>query len=106
PNGIRVGGYGWVEKLRPAKPRPAGSVSDEAGPLVASPADPGFIHAPSLNQASAAAVLRNAHLAHGGERDSAYAIELTSGRVRLAQHLIYGVRPGQTPSAPAGYTTQ
>jgi hypothetical protein len=104
PNGIRVGGYGWVENLRPAKLGPAVSVPDEPGPLVASLDDPGFIHAPSLNQASAAAVLRNAHLAHGGERDSAYAIELTSGRVRLARQLFEGVRQGQPIGALLGYT--
>src|SRR6185436_10932475 len=99
-----VGGYGWVENLRPAKPGPAVTVPDEPGPLVASPDDPGFIHAPSLNQASAAAMLRNAHLSHGGERDSAYAIELTSGRVRLARQLFEGVRQGQPIGALLGYT--
>ena len=41
--------------------------------------DPGFIHAPSLNQASTAALLRNAHLAHGGARDSPYADQADLG---------------------------
>ena len=54
----------------PGAARPAvTAVPDEPGPLVAAADDPGFIHAPSLNQASAAALLRNAHLAHGGERE-------------------------------------
>jgi hypothetical protein len=104
PAGISVGGYGWVENLRPARPGPAVTAPDEPGPLVASSNDPGFIHAPSLNQASAAALLRNAHLSHGGEQDSAYAIELTSGRVRLARQLFDGVRQGQPIGALLGYT--
>jgi hypothetical protein len=104
PHGIGVGGYGWVENLRPATPGPAVSAPDEPGPLVAPPDDPGFIHAPSLNQASAAAMLRNAHLSHGSERDSPYAIELTSGRVRLAKQLFEGVRQGQPIGALLGYT--
>ncbi len=105
PTGLRVGGYGWVENLRAATPGPAVTdVPDEPGPLVAPADDPGFIHAPSLNQASAAALLRNAHLSHGGEEDSPYAIELTSARVRLARQLFDGVRQGQPIAAVLGYT--
>jgi hypothetical protein len=105
PEGLRVGGYGWVENLRAATPGPpVTDVQDEPGPLVAPTDDPGFIHAPSLNQASAAALLRNAHLAHGGDPDSPYAIELTSARVRLARHLFDGVRQGQPIGAVLGYT--
>ena len=105
PTGLRVGGYGWVENLRPATPGPeVTDVPDEPGPLVAPADDPGFIHAPSLNQASAAALLRNAHLSHGGEEASPYAIELTSARVRLAKQLFEGVRQGQPIGALLGYT--
>lgn len=70
---------------------------------MALPNDPGFIHAPSLNQASASALRRNAHLAHGGERDSPFAIELTSARVRLAKQLFDGIRQGQPLGALLGY---
>jgi hypothetical protein len=105
PTGLRVGGYGWVENLHPATPGPAVTgIPDEPGPLVAPAEDPGFIHAPSLNQASAAALLRNAHLAQGGEEDAPFAIELTSARVRLARQLFEGVRQGQPIGAVLGYT--
>jgi hypothetical protein len=105
PTGLSVGGYAWLENLRPATPGPtAAPIPDEPGPLVTNPDDPGFIHAPSLNQASAAALLRNAHLAHGGDRNSPYAIELTSARVRLAKQLFAGVRQGQPIGAQLGYT--
>jgi hypothetical protein len=104
PNGICVGGYGWVENIRPAAAARAVTVADEPGPIVAPANDPGFIHAPSLNQASAAALLRNAHLSHGAQADSPYAIELTSGRIRLAKDLFEGVRQGQPIGALLGYT--
>jgi len=104
PTGLAAGGYGWVENLRPDAVGAPLSVPDEPGPIVAAPDDPGFIHAPSLNQASAAALLRNAHLAHGGDASSPYAVELTSGRVRLAKQLFEGVRQGQPIGALLGYT--
>ena len=76
---------------------------DEPGPIFVPTSDPGFIHAPSLDQASTAALLRNAHLAHGGGDDTPYAIQLTSARVRGAQRLLDGVRQGQRLGALLGY---
>lgn len=104
PTGLLVGGYGWVEDIRPATPGPTIAVPDEPDPVAAKAGDPGFIHAPSLTQASAAAVLRNAHLSHGGQRDSPHAVELTSARARLARQLFDGVRQGQPLGALLGYT--
>jgi hypothetical protein len=106
PAGVCVGGYGWVENIRPAAAGVAITVADEPGPITPATDDPGFIHAPSLNQASAAALLRNAHLSHGGASDSAYAIELTSSRVRLAKELFEGVRQGQPIGALLGYSVE
>ena len=102
--GVIIGGYGWLENLVPAPDRAsAPATPGEVGPLFVDTDDPGFIHAPSLNQASTAALLRNAHLAHGAQPDGPYAIELTSGRVRAAQHLFDGVRQGQPLGALLGY---
>jgi hypothetical protein len=104
PAGITLGGYGWLENLHPAPPGPpAPAVPDEPGPLATAPNDPGFIHSPSLTQASAAALLRNAHLAHGGRSNTPFAIELTSARVRLAKRLFEGIRQGQPLGALLGY---
>lgn len=52
PEGIRLGGYGWVEDLVPRKGggAPAGSE--------------GFVQAPSLAHAATAAVLRSGYLTH------------------------------------------
>lgn len=104
PGGITLGGYGWIESLRPDAPGPtAPEVPDEPGPLTVQPADPGFVHAPSLTQASAAALLRNAHLAHGGASTSPFAIDLSSSRVRMAKRLFDGVRQGQSLGELLGY---
>jgi len=107
PTGLRIGGYGWLEDLRFEPGTPVTELPpDEPGPLVAAPDDPGFILAPSLNQASTAALLREAHLAHGGARDSPYAIKLTSDRVRLAERLFEGVRQGIPLGELLGYDVE
>lgn len=108
PQGLRVGGYGWVEKLRPL-PRPSTPVTalpaGEPGPLQAPADDSGFIHAPSLTQATAAALLRNAHLGHDGRAlaDGPFAIDLSSSRLRDARWLLDGIRQGQPLGALLGY---
>ena len=89
PAGIYLGGYSWVENLRP---RAAAPLSD------------GFVHAPSLAQATTAAVLRSGYLAYRDQPVGArLAIDLSSRRVRLAKGLIDGVRDGQPLSALLGY---
>ena len=107
--GQYVGGYGWVENLRPADdqtPLPAAQLpAGEPGPLFVSGKDSGFIHAPSVTHATAAAVLRNAHLGADGKPgpDDPFAIDLSSRRVREAQRLLDGVRQGQPLGALLGY---
>jgi len=88
PAGVRLGGYGVVEGVRPAG---------------APPASQGYIHAPSLGQAATAAVLRSGHLAHLGGDGAPLAIDLSSRRVRLALSLLDGVRAGQPLGALLGY---
>ena len=79
PGGVYVGGYAWVENLKPA---PAvATITPPAGvsaPVYAQSNDPGFIHAPSLTHAATAALLRNAHLGHTdtGAADGPFAIDL------------------------------
>ncbi len=104
PTGVVVGGYGWLEDLTAATPGAlADPVPDEPGPLTLVAGDPGFVHAPSLNQASLAALLRDAHLAHGATADSPYAVDLSSARTRIALQLLDGVRAGQPLGALLGY---
>ena len=87
--GLTIGAYGVVEELRPA----SGGGRD------------GWIHAPSTGHAVAAGMLRGAQLGHlpeGGD-GGPFAIDLSSGRMRAASHLIDGVRQGQQLGALLGY---
>ncbi len=64
----------------------------------------GYIHAPSIAQANAAAVLRSAYLSYTEEGVPAAAkLNLTSERISLALRLINGVREGQMLGALLGY---
>lgn len=87
PGATLVGAYGWAEGIEPAGPRES----------------EGYIHAPSVPHAATAGVLRGAYRAH--ER-KAFAIDLTSARVRDAMDLIEGMRQGQSLSALIGYRVE
>jgi hypothetical protein len=89
PNdGIVLGGYGWLENVRPQPQRTPSA---------------GYVHAPSLTHATTAAVLRSGYLTHRNGTLPAMAIDLTSDRVRLGLHLMDGVRSGQPLGALLGY---
>ena len=106
PAGVTLGGWAVVEALsrRDRTPVDAGASSGmRNGPLWADTRPGGFVHAPSTAQAATAAVLRAAHLAHGGDADSTFALDLTSGRARRAAELAKGVRAGQELGALLGY---
>ncbi len=86
--GVYVGGYGWVEDLRPR----------------AAPRSDGYVHAPSNEHAGLAAVLRSAYLSHrSSDAEGAFAVDLSSERVRLASWILDGVRAGQPLGALLGY---
>lgn len=107
PQGIYLGGYGWVENLKPegAVPTQVTPPPGEHSPLSAHVNDTGFIHAPSMMHASTAALLRNAQLGSSGvaEANGPFAIDLSSRRVREASRLLAGVRQGQPLAALLGY---
>ena len=88
-NATSLGAYGWVEGVKPAQ-----SATDSAG----------FIHAPSLTQAAAAAVLRNGYVTHQGTADAGLlSIDLSSERVQRALWILEGVQQGQLLGALLGY---
>ncbi len=105
--GLYLGAYGWVEDLRPdttlhTVPVPAGE--DPALTVWQSAANKGHIHAPSLDQATTAAVLRSGYLTHAAAgHGTAVAVNLTSERVREAAWLLDAVREGQPLGALLGY---
>ncbi|MFZ5480954.1 MAG: hypothetical protein ACOZNI_29605 [Myxococcota bacterium] len=80
PTGIQVGGYGRVEGLLPR--------DGEAGG--------GFVAAPSMAQAATAAVLRAGYDGHTGADREAFAVDLSSARVRAAVETLDAVRAGFT----------
>lgn len=108
PNDVLFGGYGWVMNLKPAAPETKVAPPPGEQEPVFQPANhPGYVHTPSLTQASTVAILRSAHLAHAGAANSKpndlLAIDLSSERVRLATWLLDGVRQGQPLGALLGY---
>ncbi len=96
-----------------------GKASDGAGPITydvttdryineprVDPANQGFIHAPSINHATTAAVLRagyETHRMNTGSADNAMAINMNSERVRKALFYLEGVNNGQELGALLGY---
>jgi hypothetical protein len=75
PQGIQAGGYGWVVGLRPAR--------------AARPSQ-GFVHAPSLDHAATAAILRSGWSALGG----GLAVDVSSAQARTAEWIVDGLRDG------------
>lgn len=73
-------------------------------PLMRDSTNGGFIHAPSLNHAIAAAILRNGYIANATpDTPNLLKVNLSSERVRMALGVIEGVRNGQTLGALLGY---
>ncbi|HEY2962790.1 MAG TPA: hypothetical protein VGJ37_10270, partial [Pyrinomonadaceae bacterium] len=109
--GVHLGAYGWLENVRPA-PASVTVPESEIPPslrqdgviVVEQPDNGGYIHAPSINHAVAAAVLRNAYLTHATQSNADhFAVKLTSERVRTALAFLEGVRNGQQLGALLGY---
>ncbi len=68
------------------------------------PGNQGYIHAPSINQATAAAVLRSGYVSHNASSpDNKMAINLSSDRVRRAMYFAEGMKNGQELAALLGY---
>jgi len=108
-SGTFLGAYGWLEDVKPEnKTFTPVTLAPEVDALVNKPGDLplmrestnlGLIHAPSLNHATTAAVLRNGYHANEGRM----AVDLSSRRVRLAGGIIEGMRAGQSLGALLGY---
>jgi hypothetical protein len=93
--GVHWGAFGYVEDIALPPRTASGRLPDSGG---------GYNLAPSVGQATAAAMMRSAYDSHRGAlADNAYALNLSSNRVRRAQQLIEGVQSGQSMSALIGY---
>lgn len=108
-DGTYLGAYGWLEEVKPEGktfepvklPADVDAIINKPGdlPLMRESTNLGLIHAPSLNHATTAAVLRNGYQADGGR----LAVDLSSQRVRFALGIIEGMRVGQSLGALLGY---
>lgn len=111
PTGIYLGAYGWVENLKPNNNKSfvgGGDIEQLDLPddsIVRNAINSGgYIHAPSLNHAIAASVLRNGFLAHSNtDNQEEFAINLNSDRVRRSLWIFEGIRQGQSLGALFGY---
>jgi hypothetical protein len=110
--GIYLGAYAWLEDLRPSGARlqpavlPPGldAVYGGGAPIEFDPANGGYIHAPSLPHARAAAILRSGYLADATPANpQSLAVNLSSDRVRTALGVLEGIRNGQSLGALLGY---
>lgn len=117
--GIYLGAYGWLENVRPAnKALSPVSLRDKTlneifntqvpdnqrAPLLRDVKNEGYIHAPSVNHAITAAILRNGYISNATpENPEMLKVNLSSERVRGALGIIEGIRNGQNLGALLGY---
>ncbi len=110
--GMYLGAYGWLEDLRPASEQPVpvqlppdlAKIFADTTPLMNDPANKGYIHAPSLQHAKTAAVLRSGYSANATPANpQTMNVNLSSDRVRLALSFLEGIRNGQSLGGLLGY---
>ncbi|MFI6743494.1 hypothetical protein ACIBI9_62395 [Nonomuraea sp. NPDC050451] len=110
--GIHVGAYGWLHDVRPEhRDLEPVELPDELKPAfdngptpVRDGANGGFVHAPSLNHAATAAILRSGYVANATpDHPGTMAVNLSSGRMRLATSVLQGLRNGQPLGGLLGY---
>jgi len=101
--GIYLGAYGWLEDVRPSSKTqipqsevPAALQPPNGHNVFQFADNGGFVHAPSINQATAAAVLRSGYLNYASSaQPDLMAVNLSSERVRRALFILEGLSNGQ-----------
>ncbi len=93
PKGLHIGAFGVVENL----------VSDSQQAGDAAQDSLGYVHAPSLQQATTAAILRSGHVANRHHGEDVFNIDLRSHRVKRAKRLLEGMANGQSMATLLGY---
>lgn len=118
--GLYLGAYGWLENVKSEnKNLTPVNLSNQPElneifnkqvpekqrvPLVRDNKNEGYIHAPSVNHATTAAILRNGYIANATPaQPNLLKVNLASERVRLALGMIEGIRNGQSLAALLGY---
>ncbi len=88
PVGLRLGAYGWLVDVTPTPPE-------------LRKADAGWVLTPSLQHAATTAVLHSGWAAHSDPE--AFAVDLTSRRVRRAMATLAAIRDGRSLEELLGY---
>ena len=112
--GLYVGAWGYLEDVKPEfkslEPVELEGELDEIfnrpgeRPISRDEKNQGYIHAPSLNHAVTAAVLRNGYVSNATpENPESLGVNLTSERVRMALSIIEGLKADQNIAALLGY---
>lgn len=92
-----VGAYGFVEDL-------SADHVDEGVPAASGGEGAEYIHAPSIQHATTASILRSGRKHHGdSELGRLLDVDLSPGRVRAARSVIEGIRQGQQLGDMLGY---
>jgi len=110
--GVYVGAFAWLENVR-AKQKVLTPVTLEPDlepvfqgvvPVQEDSTNGGYVHAPSLNHAVTAAILRNGYRSNSSPaNEPTLSVNLSSNRVRLALSFLEGMRNGQSLGALLGY---
>jgi hypothetical protein len=101
PVGTFLGGYAWVEDLRPLARSMA--TAPDGTQVEVDPTNGGFVHCPGSRHAMAAAVLRSGFLSFGREDPQKYAFDLSSRQVRSGLQILDEVRAGRHLGEVLGY---
>ena len=109
--GIYIGAFGYLENLEPAAKTmienvslPKALQSRDGKPVFTASDSAGLLQAPSLDHAAAAALLMAGYRNHATPAEpGAFAVNLSSSKVRKATQVLEGIRNGQSLEALLGY---
>ena len=113
--GVHLGAWGYLEQVRPQArdltpvelPGDLDAIFNAdpaAPPLTRDTTNQGYLHAPSLNHAVTAAILRNGYISNATPANpTSLAINLSSERVRMALSMIEGLKADQSMGALLGF---
>jgi hypothetical protein len=109
--GIYLGAFGYLENFSPASKTivatdtlPKNLQPPDGAPVYSASDNAGMIQAPSLDHAAAAALLMAGYRNNSSQQEpGAFAVNLSSMRIRKATQILEGVRNGQSVEALLGY---
>lgn len=104
--GLYLGAYGWVtDVVRNTELQPVAPPSSQFEPdVLRDERNKGYIHAPSINQAVAGAVMLSGYKGRADQNmEDPLSVNLSSERVRAALDIMDGIRNGQNLSVLLGY---